>query len=123
MDSGAGGGSGPGTGIGYGFGAGGAYGGDVFRPGNGVSMPVVVFKVEPEYSEDARKSKYSGVVVLSVVVDKNGHTKDIHVIHSLGMGLDEKAVEAVQQWRFRPGTKAGQAVNVRAQVEVSFRLL
>jgi len=88
-----------------------------------VSQPVVLVKVEPEYSEDARKARYSGVVVLSAIIDKDGQPREIRVIRSLGMGLDEKAIEAVQKWRFRPGMKAGQAVNVRAQIEVNFRLL
>jgi protein TonB len=88
-----------------------------------VSQPVVLVKVEPEYSEDARKARYSGVVVLSAIIDKDGQPREIRVIRSLGMGLDEKAIEAVQKWRFRPGMKAGQVVNVRAQIEVNFRLL
>ncbi|HWE48186.1 MAG TPA: energy transducer TonB [Bryobacteraceae bacterium] len=123
MGSGARGGIGPGDGSGFGPGANGAYGGDVYRSGNGVTQPVLVLKVEPEYSENARKATYSGTVLLSVIVGKDGQPRDIHVIRSLGMGLDEKAVEAVQKWRFKPGMKAGQAVNVRAQIEVNFRLL
>jgi TonB family protein len=118
------GGIGPGLGAGYGPGANGGYGnGEIYQPGNGVSRPVVVLKVDPEYSEDARKAKFSGTVLLSVIVDKDGQTRDIHVVRSLGMGLDEKAIEAVQKWRFKPGTKGGQPVNVRAQIEVNFRLL
>jgi protein TonB len=123
MGSGSRGGIGPGDGVGFGPGADGAYGGDIYRQGNGVSQPVALVKVEPEYSEEARKARYSGIVVLSAIVDKDGLPRDIRVIRSLGMGLDEKAIEALQKWRFRPGTKAGQAVNVRAQIEVSFRLL
>jgi TonB family protein len=88
-----------------------------------VSAPAVIVKVDPEYSEEARMAKYSGTVVLSVVVDQEGRARDIHVLKSLGMGLDEKAVEAVQKWKFKPGMKGGQAVNVRAQIEVNFRLL
>jgi TonB family protein len=84
---------------------------------------VVLSKVDPEYSEDARKAKYSGQVTLSVVVGTDGKAENIRVVRSLGMGLDEKAVEAVQQWRFRPGTIKGVAVRVRAQILVTFRLL
>ena len=62
-------------------------------------------------------------MVLSIIVDTEGHAKDIHVVKSLGMGLDEKAMEAVAKWKFKPGTKGGQAVNVRASIEVNFRLL
>ena len=70
-----------------------------------------------------RARKYSGTVMLSVIVDADGHARDIHVARSLGMGLDEKAIEAVEKWKFRPGMKGGQPVNVRATIEVNFRLL
>jgi protein TonB len=121
--SGKGGGVGPGNGGGYGPGEGGGVGGGVFRVGGGVSQPAVIFKVDPEYSEEARKAKYSGTVTLAVIVDADGHARDIHVVKSLGMGLDEKAIEAVNKWKFKPGMKGGQAVNVRATIEVNFRLL
>jgi TonB family protein len=123
MGSGANGGIGPGSGVGLGPGARGGDGGAVYGAGNGVSMPVAVLKVDPEYSEDARKARYSGTVVLSVVIDKDGHPQDIRVLHSLGMGLDEKAIEAVAKWRFKPGMRDGHPVNVRAQIDVNFRLL
>jgi TonB family protein len=95
----------------------------VYKVGGGVSQPSVLFKVDPEYSEEARKAKYSGTVMLAVIVDAEGHARDIHVVKSLGMGLDEKAIEAVGKWKFKPGMKGGQAVNVRATIEVNFRLL
>lgn len=123
MGSGSGGGLGSGKGNGFGPGEGGGVGGGVFRVGGGVSQPAVIFKVDPEYSEEARKAKYSGTVMLSVVVDSEGKARDIHVVKSLGMGLDEKAIEAVEKWKFKPGMKGGQAVNVRATIEVNFRLL
>src|SRR5229473_2965729 len=75
----------------------------VFRVGGGVSAPVVLYKVDPEYAEEARKAKYSGTVVLQLIVDSGGCARDIRVDHSLGLGLDEKAVEAVKRWKFRPG--------------------
>lgn len=123
IGSGSGGGVGSGRGGGYGPGEGGGFGGGAFRIGGGVSAPVVIFKKEPEYSEEARKAKYQGTVLLAIVVDTDGTTKNIRVIRSLGMGLDEKAIEAVNQWRFRPGYKDGRAVPVQANVEVNFRLL
>jgi TonB family protein len=124
-------GSGPGMGNGSGGGIGngtrGSYGnGDdvgVYRAGGSVSAPAVLFQVEPEYSEEARKAKWSGMVILSVIVDPLGYPGDIHVVKSLGMGLDEKAEEAVRKWKFRAGRKDGKPVPVRAQIQVDFRLL
>lgn len=110
-----------GSGIGLGVGPG--PGGGAFNVGNGVTAPELVSKVEPEYSEEARKAKYSGAVVLSIIVNTDGQAEDIRVVKSLGMGLDEKAIEAVRKWRFRPGKNKGVAVKVRAQIEVNFRLL
>ncbi len=123
MGSGSGGGLGSGKGNGFGPGEGGGVGGGVFRVGGGVSQPAVIYKVDPEYSEEARKAKYSGEVMLSIVVDTEGRARDIHIVKSLGMGLDEKAVEAVEKWKFKPGMKSGQPVNVRATIAVNFRLL
>lgn len=123
LGNGKGGGVGNGDGDGYGPGHGGGMGGGAFRIGGDVSAPVLVSKVEPEYSEEARKAKYSGSVLLSIVVDQNGLPRDIKIVRPLGLGLDQKAIEAVMKWRFRPGMKGGRAVPVQAQVEVSFRLL
>jgi TonB family protein len=123
MGNGRGGGLGSGDGPGFGLGSGGGIGGAVFKVGGGVSRPMVISKVDPEYSEEARKAKYSGNVELSVVVDVEGRVRDIRVVKSLGMGLDEKAREAVAKWKFKPGMKGGQAVNVEALIDVNFRLL
>ncbi len=123
IGSGSGGGVGSGKGGGFGPGEGGGVGGGVFRVGGGVSAPVVLYKVDPEYSEEARKAKYSGTVVLQLVVDSSGRARDIRVVRSLGLGLDEKAIEAVNKWKFRPGVKNGQPVAVQATIEVNFRLL
>ena len=121
--SGSGGGIGSGNGDGYGPGYGHGIGGGVYQIGGDVSQPVPIFKPEPEYSEEARKAKYSGTVLLSLIIDEHGNTRDIHVVRPLGLGLDEKAIEAVAKWRFRPALKGGRAVAVQAQVEVTFRLL
>ena len=123
IGSGSGGGVGSGHGPGFGPGSGGGIGGGVYRIGGGVSAPTLLVKVEPEYSEEARKAKWQGVVVLYVVVDTNGMPRDMRVIRPLGLGLDEKAMEAVQKWRFKPGQKDGHAVPVAATIEVNFRLL
>ena len=122
LGSGGGIGNGKGTGIGNGNGPG-AGGAGVFSVGNGTTAPELISKVEPEYSEEARKAKYSGPVLLSIVVNTDGKAEDIRVVKSLGMGLDEKAIEAVQKWRFRPGKNKGAPVKVKAQIEVNFRLL
>jgi TonB family protein len=123
IGSGSGGGVGSGDGRGVGPGSGGGFGGGVFRVGGGVTSPVPVYRIEPEYSEEARKAKYQGTVVLSVIIDAKGRPTNIKVIRSLGLGLDEKAIEAVSKWKFRPGLKDGKPVAVYASIEVNFRLL
>jgi protein TonB len=123
IGSGSGGGVGSGKGAGFGPGEGGGFGGGVFRVGGGVTAPVALYRPEPEYSEEARKAKYQGTVVIEVVVDASGKPRDLKVIRSLGLGLDEKAMEAVERWKFRPGYKDGKPVPVRASIEVNFRLL
>lgn len=123
IGSGYGGGVGSGRGGGVGPGEGGGIGGGVFRPGGGVSPPVPIYRVEPEYTEEARKAKYQGTVVLYAVVDPDGVVRNIRVMSRLGLGLDEKAVEAVRQWKFKPGMKDGRPVPVAAAIEVTFRLL
>jgi TonB family protein len=123
IGSGSGGGVGSGNGGGVGAGSGGGFGGGVFRVGGGVTAPALLYKVEPEYSEEARKAKYQGTVVLYVEVDPSGKAVNPKVVRSLGLGLDEKAIEAVRKWKFKPGYKDGKAVTVAATIEVNFRLL
>jgi len=123
IGNGKGGGIGSGDGAGFGPGSGGGFGGGAFRVGGGVSQPAVVYKVDPEYSEEARKAKYSGTVLLQLVVGIDGKANSIKVVKGVGLGLDEKAIEAVQKWKFTPGKKNGQPVPVYATVEVNFRLL
>jgi TonB family protein len=96
---------------------------NVYRTGGGVSQPSMVFKVEPEYSEEARKAKWQGVVTLSVIVNQFGEVRNCNVVRSLGLGLDEEAIEAVEKWVFKPGRKAGEPVAVYATIEVTFRLV
>jgi len=119
-----GGGVGPGHGSGAGRGDRPGIGGvavSITTPG--LTLPVALYKPEPEYSEEARKVKLQGSVFLTIVIDVDGVPKDIRVKDSLGLGLDEKAVEAVSRWRFRPGTKDGKPVPVAVGVDVRFRLL
>jgi TonB family protein len=98
------------------------FAGVVSNVGNGVSPPQVVRKFDPEYSDEARKAKYSGTVLLELVVDTNGRPQDIRVVRSLGLGLDEKAMEAVKKWQFQPGMQDGKPVNVKARIELIFRI-
>ena len=122
IGSGQSGGVGSGRGPGLGEGSGGGIGAGVFHVGGGVSAPRVLYEPEPEFSEEARKAKHQGIVVLAVVIAPDGRPRDLRVINSLGMGLDEKAVEAVRKWRFEPAHKDGRPVAVQVQIEVAFRL-
>jgi TonB family protein len=123
IGSGAEGGVGPGHGGGAGPGSDGGFSGGAYTIGGRVSAPTVLFKVEPEYSEEARKAKWQGTVVLTVIVDEMGRPNHVSVLRSLGLGLDQKAIDAVSQWRFKPGQRDGKAVPVIATIEVNFRLL
>jgi len=121
--SGVGGGIGSGSGGGVGPGRGPGVGPGVFRCcGSGVNAPKAIYTPEPEFSEEARKAKYQGVVVLEVMVGTDGRVHNPRVIRSLGMGLDEKAKDGVLTWKFEPATKDGRPVAVEMNVEVSFNL-
>ena len=122
IGSGSGGGVGVGVGPGVGDGRGGGVGGGVFRVGGGVSAPKATFSPDPEYSEEARKAKFQGTCVLWLIVGPDGHPRDIRVSRTLGLGLDEKAIEAVKNWKFEPAMKDGKPVAVQINVEVDFRL-
>jgi protein TonB len=88
-----------------------------------VTPPSVTYHLDPQYSDEARTMKYSGTVLLSIVVDTQGRARSVQIVRGLGLGLDEKAALAVENWVFRPGMKDGHPVNARAQIEVNFRLL
>lgn len=122
IGSGSGGGLGSGDGRGLGPGTGGNFGGGLFHVGNGVSAPVAIFSPDPDYSEEARKAKYQGTVVLTVIVGPDGRVHNARVSRSLGMGLDEKAIEKVMVWKFKPATKDAKPVAVEVSVEVQFNL-
>jgi TonB family protein len=122
IGSGEGGGVGSGNGRGLGPGEGMGTGGGTFRPGHGVSPPRPIYSPDPEFSEEARKAKYQGTCTLMIVVAADGKPINIRVVNSLGMGLDEKAIETVKTWRFEPGQKDGHPVNVEMAVEVDFHL-
>ena len=123
-------GEGNGHGVGPGDGPGAGPGRDGGMHGQGSSAPVraasgllVLYKVEPDYSDDARKAHLQGVVILRLEVDERGLPRNLTVVRSLGMGLDERAVDAVGKWRFRPAYRNGRPAAVSAFVEVNFRLL
>ncbi len=118
----AGGGVGGDGGPGRGPGSGGGCCGDTYSPGTGVSIPRAIYSPEPEFSEEARRSKYQGEVTLLATIGADGRTRDLVVVRSLGMGLDEKAVEAVRTWRFEPGMKDGRPVAVQMNIIVNFHL-
>lgn len=122
IGSGSGGGVGSGHGPGVGPGWGGGIGGGVYRVGGGVTPPKAIYAPDPDFSEQARKSKYQGTVVLWLVVGADGLPRDVRIQRSLGMGLDEKAMEAIRKWKFEPGRKDGIPVAVAVNVEVHFQL-
>jgi len=123
IGSGAGGGVGSGTGPGHGPGQGGGFGGGTYSLGDvGVTSPVAKFTPDPDFSEEARKAKYQGIVTLAAVIGPDGRPRNLRVVHALGMGLDEKALERVRTWLFEPGKRNGQPVAVAMTLEVDFRL-
>lgn len=120
--TGSGGGIGSGRGNGVGPGEGGGYGGGLMKLGGGVSAPVLIYDPDPEFSDEARRAKYQGVCVVGLVVDSQGNPQQVHVVRPLGMGLDEKAVEAVRQYKFKPAMYKGKPVPVEINIEVNFRI-
>ena len=122
--TGSGSGIGSGTGSGLGPGTGGGTGGGAYRPGNGVLMPTVISEVKPSYTADAMRQKIQGIVMVEAVVLPDGGVGQVQVVRSLDptFGLDQEAVKAVRRWRFRPGTRFGQAVPVLVEIELTFTL-
>ncbi len=122
MGNGRGSGVGSGNGDGYGPGSGGGMGGGVRQVGGGVSEPVPIYQVYPEFSEEARKAKVEGIVMVNIHVEKDGLPSHVHVVQSIGMGLDDKAVDAVKQYRFKPAMENGKPVVVEMNVMVHFQI-
>jgi protein TonB len=120
--SGQGGGIGMGRGVGMGPGSGGGYGGGVMSVGGGVTAPTLVSRVSPEFTEEARQANFEGNVAIQLVVDQQGNPQNIRVVRRAGMGLDEKAMEAVRQYRFHPATFQGHPVAVQIVIDVDFHL-
>jgi protein TonB len=113
---------GSGNGAGIGPGEGGNTGGGPMHIGGGVKPPSVLRQVDPEFSEEARKAKFSGNVQVYLWVDENGNPSHVRVVRGVGMGLDEKAVEAVRQYKFKPATKDGKPVKVDLYIDVNFQI-
>ena len=93
-----------------------------YRVRGDVTAPTVVYRVEPEYSEEARRARYQGTVVLEALVRKDGRVDVVQLVRSLGFGLDENAIRALKEWRFRPAMKNGMPVDFTLNVEVRFNL-
>ena len=119
---GMGGGMGSGHGNGAGPGSGGGSGGGLMSVGGGVSAPQVIHSAEPEFTDDARRADFQGSAAIQLIVDAQGNPQDIVVLRHLGMGLDEKAVEAVRQYKFRPAMYQGRPVAVQMVIELDFHL-
>jgi periplasmic protein TonB len=122
MGIGKGGGMGSGNGNGVGPGSGGNTGGGVRQIGGGVSAPVLLYQVDPEFSEEARRAKTAGNVLVNLWVDEKGNPTHVHVIRGIGMGLDEKAATAVKLYKFKPAMENGKPVMVEMNVEVTFHI-
>ncbi|MGP8269351.1 MAG: energy transducer TonB [Terracidiphilus sp.] len=124
MGTGEGGGLGSGTGNGFGPGFGGNAGGGLYRLGGGDTPPVAIYDPEPEFSDEARRAKYQGVCLVGLIVDAQGNPQNVHIVRRLGMGLDEKAIEMVKTYKFKPAMKGGKTpVAVAITIEINFRLL
>ena len=120
--SGQGTGLGPGGGTGVGDGSGGGYGGGPFRPGSGVEPPRLLREVKADYTDEARRGNIEGEVELEIVVRRDGTVGEVKLIRGLRGGLNDRAVQAVRQWRFAPGRMKGTPVDVVVEVGVEFRL-
>lgn len=125
MGDGYGTGDGSGSGPGFGKGSKGGSGGEAFQAGhNGVGVPTCLYCPDAKYSEDARRAKFQGVVILQVVVTPDGRAAQIEILNSPGLGLDQEAVAAVNTWRFKPALGSNRKpVATRITIEVQFRLL
>ena len=119
---GMGGGIGMGHGVGSGPGSGGGYGGGLMSVGGGVSAPQVIHSVEPEFTENARNANFQGTVSIQLIVDSQGNPQNVQVLRHLGMGLDEKAIAAVRQYKFHPAMYQGHPVAVQMVIDVDFHL-
>jgi len=121
---GRGGGVGPGAGNGVGPGTGGGFGGDAYAPGNGVTWPSILKEVKPIYTPEAMRTKLMGEVHLEIIVLPDGSVGDVRITKSLDRpsGLDQAAIDAAKQWKFKPGEKDGVKVATKVGLVLEFRL-
>jgi periplasmic protein TonB len=119
-----GGGSGDGDGAGAGVGRDRGFGGDAFRPGNGVTSPVPITRASPNYTSDAMRARAQGIITVECVVEPNGECGDVRVVRAFAppFGLDEQAIAAARRWRFRPGMRGGEPVPVLVNLEIEFNI-
>lgn len=122
LGSGQGGGLGSGDGSGIGAGSGGGTGGGPYRPGTGITAPSILREVRPDYTDEGRRRGIEGDVVLEIVVRADGSVGSVKTLQGLGAGLDQRATEAVRQWRFNPARRYGTPVDVIVEVAVEFKL-
>jgi len=115
-------GQGFGGGIGSVHGSGAGYGGGLMSVGDGVTAPKVIHSVEPDFTEEARQANFQGSVSIKLIVDSQGNPQDVQLVRHLGMGLDEKAIEAVKQYKFKPAMYQGRPVSVQIVIDVDFHL-
>ena len=94
----------------------------VFRVGGDVKAPVVISRVEPIYPEDARKARVAGIVIIEALIDRNGNVREARVLKPLPFALDQAALDSVRQWKFRPGTRNGEPVDVLFNLTINFQL-
>jgi protein TonB len=121
---GTGGGVGPGNGAGAGPGEDKGFGGNAYRPGNGVTPPVPIRRAQPSYTSEALRARAQGVITVECVVEPNGECGEMRVVHAFNppFGLDQQALDAARRWRFRPGTREGDPVPVVVNLELEFNI-
>jgi protein TonB len=113
---------GEGEGAGIGSGSGGGTGGGPYRPGSGITAPAIIREVKPDYTEEGRRRNLEGDVVVEIVVRSDGTVGNVKLLQGLGAGLDQRAVDAVRQWRFSPARRLGVPVDVIVEVAMEFKL-
>jgi periplasmic protein TonB len=113
---------GEGSGAGIGPGSGGGTGGGPYRPGTGITAPAILREVKPDYTDEGRRRQIEGDVVMEIIVRSDGSVGNVKLLQGLGAGLDQRAIDAVRQWRFSPAKRYGVPVDVIVEVAMEFKL-